>query len=150
MVNLSVWNYLSSKIVVLSILSLLQSMILALTPILLFDIGFSYLSLSFIFFVVSITAMSMGFLISSIVKTNESAMALVPVVLIPQVIFGGLIVYYQAMNSLSQSISSLMLSRWGFDWATYNSDIFRTILGFDTELASIIFVHLLLLFALRA
>jgi len=144
MVNLSVWNYLSSKIVVLSILSLLQSMILALTPYFAdFKIGFSYLSLSFIFFVVSITAMSMGFLISSIVKTNESAMALVPVVLIPQVIFGGLIVYYQAMNSLSQSISSLMLSRWGFDWATYNSGHFRSILGFDTELASIIFVHLL-------
>ena len=63
----------------------------------------------------SLVAMLMGLLISSIVKTGEAAMALVPITLIPQVVMGGLIVKFDYFSDLVKILSGTMLSRWAFE-----------------------------------
>jgi len=57
----------------------------------------------------------MGLLLSALVKTGETAMALVPVTLIPQVILGGLIVPFDKIPEGVNVLAGFILSRWAFE-----------------------------------
>ena len=57
----------------------------------------------------------MGLFLSSIVRTSEAAMALVPLLLIPQVILGGAIMPVADMNTATWTLSQATISRWAFE-----------------------------------
>jgi ABC-type multidrug transport system ATPase subunit/pSer/pThr/pTyr-binding forkhead associated (FHA) protein len=97
-VNLGISPYLMSKIVVLGIFSLVQSLILVAllhfrsplgqTPSILLP---AFIEIYITMALTSLAGLMTGLLISAIVPNNDRAMSLVPLPLIPQVIFAGVV-----------------------------------------------------------
>lgn len=112
---LSVTAYLWSKISTITIISALQCFILCLFAFFTLELNISFLSLFASLTLTSFSALSMGLLLSALVKTSEAAMALVPVVLIPQVILGGLVVSFGSLPEVMQTISGGILARWSYE-----------------------------------
>jgi len=116
MVNLSLFNYVISKYIVLSLVCVIQcTMLLA---IVFFTLGFNggisaFLIELVMMIAVSMNATALGLLLSSIVASAEAAMALTPIALIPQVVLGGLMVP-MTTNPMLRPLMYLMPARWGF------------------------------------
>jgi ABC-type multidrug transport system ATPase subunit/pSer/pThr/pTyr-binding forkhead associated (FHA) protein len=119
MVNLSLFNYVISKYIVLSLVCVAQcAMLLA---IVFFTLGFnggvqSFLIELTMMVAVSMNATALGLLLSTIVVSAEAAMALTPIALIPQVVLGGLMVP-MTTNSMLKPLMTIMPARWGFQGA---------------------------------
>lgn len=120
MVNLSIPAYLTSKIVVLLIFSLYQTICLVAIT----DGYFSYsngFELFLILFYTSLIATILGLLISAISRTEAFALTVLPLVLIPMVIFAGLVEPFGKMQASVQWFSGLWLSRWTYELSLINS-----------------------------
>ena len=111
--SLSVSAYLWSKITILSMLCILQCLVLSFFGSITGDIAF--LPLWAALSLISISSLAIGLVISAVVKTSETAMALVPLTLIPQVILGGLIVPFSQIPDAVKVLAGFMLSRWSFE-----------------------------------
>ena len=114
-VNLGMAPYMFSKIVVLGTLCLLQSAVLLLmvnsvAPIhqgILFPVLLEvYITLA----LTSLAGLMVGLTISAIVPTNDRAVSFIPIILIPQVIFSGLL--FSLSGPLLQVFGSLFAVRW--------------------------------------
>lgn len=117
MVHLSATNYVASKFVVLSVLSVLQCA--ALMGILWFLLGLGGGSAAFLIelgmlCLTAICSVALGLLLSTVVKTSEAAMALTPIALIPQVVLGGLMVPVTTVPWLKWPMM-IVPARWGFE-----------------------------------
>lgn len=117
MVNLRLFPYVGSKLFVLAVIVSLQCLVL-------------YGSLKFMHYtglmsvpgwaipqviIVLITAMvgiSLGLFISAIVKTSEMATSMVPLILIPQILFSGLV---GVPENTARIISTVIPATWAFD-----------------------------------
>ena len=117
--GLSAGSYLVSKLIVLSVISAIQSVILVgigvigdkLPPHGSF-LGSSFLELILAMALVSIASMSLGLLISAVVSTSEqSILLLFPIVIVQVIMTGGAVPVNKA--GLEQ-VSSLFPARWGF------------------------------------
>jgi len=108
-------SYLWSKITVVTILSAFQCLILTLFAYFSLSLSISFGVLFLSLTLTSIAALCMGLLLSALVKTGETAMALVPVTLIPQVILGGLIVPFDKIPEGVNVLAGFILSRWAFE-----------------------------------
>jgi len=114
-VFLKIYPYLLSKFSLLLIISLFQTA--CLVTIIYFMCGlkgdyFNYLLFTYI---VSISSMSLGLLISTFVKTTDAAISLSIFALIPQIIYSGAIVHFSQMKTFVEYISYLCLSRWAYE-----------------------------------
>ena len=123
MLNLRMTYFLGSKIGVLCLFSFMQvflylsvsSVILSVKGV--FLIYFVYL------FIASLIGSSLGVLISSFLSDVKSVINILPLILIPQIIFGGAIVEYEKMNRQLKLIDNnpipeivqIMPSRWIFE-----------------------------------
>ena len=119
MVNLSLFNYVISKYIILSLVCLLQCFMLL--AIVFFTLGFeggpsAFLMELGVMFAVTMNATALGLLLSSIVSSAEAAMALTPIALIPQVVLGGLMVP-MTTNPMLRPLMYVMPARWGFQGA---------------------------------
>jgi ABC-type multidrug transport system ATPase subunit len=112
--NLMIVPYIFSKLGVLFVLCTVQCAIL---------VGGvrSFITLDgnllWIFVVVLFAAwggLTLGLSVSTMVSTNEKALAILPLILIPQILFSGSVVTLDNMINLSQFISNFMLSRWAY------------------------------------
>ena len=117
MVNLSLFNYIFSKFVLLSLFCVIQCAILL--AIVFFSLGYSGGVMAFLIELGTLTIMAMnsvaiGLFLSTLVASGEAAMALTPIALIPQVVLGGLMVP-MTTNSLLELPMYLMPARWGFE-----------------------------------
>jgi ABC-type multidrug transport system ATPase subunit/pSer/pThr/pTyr-binding forkhead associated (FHA) protein len=117
MVNLSLFNYVLSKFILLSIFCVVQCVMLH--GIVFFALGFEGGPLAFIrelavVIAVSINATALGLLLSTVVSSAEAAMALTPIALIPQVVLGGLMVP-MTTNPYLEPLMYVMPARWGFE-----------------------------------
>ena len=115
MVNLSIPAYVGSKFVILSLLSLLQCVALLAIAVLTLDVVGNPLIHLAILWICSLAATGMGLLLSSVVRSTAASLALVPLLLIPQVILGGAIMPIDRMEDPSWTLSGAMISRWGFE-----------------------------------
>jgi ABC transport system ATP-binding/permease protein len=115
MFNLSIFPYLFSKISVLGVLAIIQSFLFSGIMYLAYNDGFvNWMSISkstLWLFVINLTGAMLGLLISSLVSNSEKAMTIVPIILIPQIILGGVIVKTESM--FTELLSYLTISRWG-------------------------------------
>jgi len=116
MVNLGLFNYVVSKFLLLSLITIVQCTVLL--GILFFGLGFNGGLPAFGTGLVTLIATGMnsvaiGLLLSTIVVSSEAAMALTPIALIPQVVLGGLMVP-MTTNHLLEWPMLLMPARWGF------------------------------------
>ncbi|GCE47836.1 ABC-type multidrug transport system ATPase subunit [Thermosporothrix hazakensis] len=115
-VNLGIAPYMFSKIIVLGVLCLLQSLILVLCIQL--KTGFyhsvflpAFLEIYITMALTSLAGLMLGLMISALVPTNDRAMSMVPIVLIPQVIFAGVIFSLDDPKML-QIPAAFFPSRW--------------------------------------
>ena len=58
------------------------------------------------------TAVAMGLLISSLVSTEDQAASVIPLALIPQLLFGGAILTVKEMSGPIKILSACVFSRW--------------------------------------
>ncbi len=126
MIGLAILPYILSKFMVLMILCLFQSFLLVgvtfvFTP---FDIGLdgNFLDIVFLVFMTSLSGLSIGLLVSAVSKSQAQALALVPLVLLPMIIFGGGMMSVKQMdenkNPVAYSISQLTPTRWALEEMT--------------------------------
>lgn len=116
---LSLGAYLASKITVLGILCAIQCLILTIFAQISFYnsgiLGIGFFSHYLVLFLTSFTAMLMGLVVSAVAKTGEAAMAIVPIILIPQIVLGGLIVYFKDLGDFGKLLAAPVLNRWAFE-----------------------------------
>ncbi|OIP28991.1 MAG: hypothetical protein AUK47_28605 [Deltaproteobacteria bacterium CG2_30_63_29] len=119
MVNLKIPSYVLSKFFILSLLSLVQCTILLgiVHPLIGFHGSFS--SMLVVLFLCSTAGLGVGLTLSALVRSTEAAVALVPLLLIPQLVLGGLIVPLKSLEggarvAVRQS-ANLMVSRWAYE-----------------------------------
>ncbi|MEP6922838.1 MAG: FHA domain-containing protein [Pyrinomonadaceae bacterium] len=119
MVNLGLLPYLMSKLIVLGFIVALQCLLLF-VPLKLFSIVglspmpgiFGGLPQLFVMFLTASVGIALGLLISALVKTSEMATSLVPLILIPQILFSGLV---GVPHGISKVASLTMPAAWSFD-----------------------------------
>lgn len=119
MVNLGLLPYIGSKLFILGIIVGIQCLLLFL-PLKFFDIvGLMDMPGELLgipqFWVMLLTAgvgIALGLLISALVKTSEMATSLVPLILIPQILFSGLV---GVPTGLSKVAGLAMPATWSFD-----------------------------------
>lgn len=119
MVNLGVFPYVSSKLFVLGIIVTIQCALLYFPLLFANLVGLMPMPGMFLgvpqFFAMIITAgvgLALGLFVSSIVRTPEMATSLVPMILIPQIIFSGLIGVPTGINRI---VGLAMPATWSFD-----------------------------------
>jgi ABC-type multidrug transport system ATPase subunit len=119
MVNLGLFPYLCSKLFVLGIIVGIQCLLLFI-PLKFFDLvglmpmpgvlaGIPQL---WIVLLTSGVGIALGLLISALVKTSEMATSLVPLILIPQILFSGLVGVPQGISKVAGLV---MPATWSFD-----------------------------------
>ncbi|MEA5576527.1 ATP-binding cassette domain-containing protein [Anabaena sp. UHCC 0451] len=115
LVNLGLFAYLGSKITILSGLALAQTLLILIVII----IGFKSpspeliawnLGLSITSFLTLFASFSLGLLVSAIVKNSSQANSALPLLILPQIIFSG--VLFKTEGVVSKLISWLTISRW--------------------------------------
>jgi hypothetical protein len=117
MINLHLAKYVMSKFILLSMFCVLQCTMLL--GIVFFSLGFHGGFLAFAqqlgaLVMTSVSAVSIGLLLSTLVTSSEAAMALTPIALIPQVVLGGLMVPATTVPHLSW-LMYIIPARWGFE-----------------------------------
>ena len=117
MVNLGLLPYVGSKLLVLSFIVGLQ-VVLLFVFLKFFDLvelmkmPGNIIEQMFIMLLTGMVGIALGLFISSVVKTSEMATSLVPLILIPQIIFSGLVGVPQG---LSRAVGLIMPATWAFD-----------------------------------
>jgi len=82
----------------LSFFSLIQAILYHLIAALVLGIeGLSFVSIEY-FFLASMIGVSIGLMCSSFIKENRAIINLLPLILIPQIIFGGAVIEFERMN----------------------------------------------------
>lgn len=114
LVNLGLFTYLSSKVIVLSGLALWQTLLMVAVIL----VGFKsptpelipwWAGLGITTFLTLIACMSLGLMVSAIVRNGSQANSALPLLLLPQIIFSGVLF---KMEGFASKISWVMLSRW--------------------------------------
>ena len=85
---------------------------------------------SLVVILTSIVGIALGLFISAIVKTSEMATSLVPLLLIPQIIFGGLV---GVPKGSSKYVGAIMPATWSFDEMKRLSSDLGVLRGKDEE-----------------
>lgn len=118
MSNLRLSAYIASKVFYLLIIALIQSLLLLITFIILVDVPSTGLlfnwfidSLITIFLTIA-SASSMGLLVSSIAKDPSVALTMPAILLVPQLLFSGMLF---PLTGLVDKISNFILSRWSVE-----------------------------------
>ena len=116
-VGVGIGPYLASKLSVLFPLVLGQATVLlavvtGIRP--LHEPGASVAAVLGVLMLTGFAAVSMGLLISALVRTEEQAMALIPIAMIAQLLFGGALVTVHEMGSVLAALSTVVFSRWAF------------------------------------
>ena len=114
LVNLGLFAYLGSKVLILSSLALLQTLLIVLVVLTGFDdpdpIVLSWnVGVGTTTFLTLFACMSMGLMVSAIVRNSSQANSALPLLLLPQIIFSGVLF---RMEGLTSKLSWLMMSRW--------------------------------------
>jgi hypothetical protein len=119
MVNLRLLPYVGSKILILMLVVGLQCLLLFgtlkffdLTNLMAFPGGFGGLGHLMVMMITSLVGIALGLFVSAVVKTSEMATSLIPLILIPQILFCGLV---GIPKSTSKVIGVVMPATWAFD-----------------------------------
>lgn len=74
----------------------------------------TYLSLTALLILTSWTTVALGLVVSTLARSVDQATSLIPLLLIPQLLFGGALVAFAHMDSGIKGLADLMVSRWAF------------------------------------
>ncbi len=115
MVNLEVGAYLWSKLRVLALLNAVQVVLYAaiVTSQLDLRIAMGWLLLNLM--LTTLVGTALGLLISSLVSRSDHAVGIVPLVILPQILFSEVAIASDAFRGASETVYRLMPSRWAFE-----------------------------------
>lgn len=127
MVNLSIVPYVLSKAAVIAPVLIVQEVLMVLVlyaaqrlP----ERGLSvYGPLLLTIWLNAFAAMAIGLFVSAVVANADQASRLVPMLLIPQLLFSGAVLSVPSMGGIGQGISRLMISKWAFDALGHVADL---------------------------
>lgn len=74
----------------------------------------AYLTLTGLLILTAWTTVSIGLLVSALARSVDQATSLIPLLLIPQLLFGAALVPLNRMSTPIKALSDLMVSRWAF------------------------------------
>jgi len=118
-VNLIISAYLSSKWAVLSVLCAIQCVFLTAIVLHMTQLDCGLIPLSVTLFLTSLCGMMMGLVVSAVVDNTDKANAVVPILLIPQVVLAGSIA---VLSGLALTLARVCaVSYWAFDAALQTS-----------------------------
>ncbi len=115
MVNLKIPSYVFSKYAVSGALCLVQCMILVVIVHPVLELKGNFFMTYGVTFLASLTGLSIGLFFSSVAKTQQQAMAILPIILIPMIILGGGMRHVRDMNTDTRILSSFFPSRWAYE-----------------------------------
>lgn len=119
MFNLRIRPYLSARFTVGSAVCLVQCTILSTVVHVACDLQAPWLALTFGLWLTATVGVALGLLVSAFAspfkKSNEIAVGLIPIVLLPMVIMGGIIKPFKDMNDLTKGLAALTVTRWSFE-----------------------------------
>ena len=99
--GVTIFSYYISKYVVLSLFGLIQTILYSLIGMILLNIPWALVIFnSIIMFLIVVVSISFGLFVSSLSRTNMIASNLIPILIIPQILLGGMIPY----NLMDKSI----------------------------------------------
>jgi ABC transport system ATP-binding/permease protein len=117
-VGVSPVPYLLSKILVLGALCVVQTVLLLALMLLFWDVPGgvgAVLGILLTGFLASLSGVAIGLSISASVSSPDRAVALVPIIMIPQILFGGTIIPLSGIGAAGQAISAIVGARWTFE-----------------------------------
>ncbi|MBE9047843.1 ATP-binding cassette domain-containing protein [Pleurocapsales cyanobacterium LEGE 10410] len=114
LLNLRLLPYLTSKLFIRGGLALVQTLLITLVVVLVFDAPKSeliswHLGFAFTTFLTLLASTSLSLMLSAFAKTENEGNGILPLVMIPQIIFSGVLF---TLSGWSKKLSWLMLSRW--------------------------------------
>lgn len=119
--NLSKGSYLASKIIIMILISAIQTLFFVLVGNTILEIKGMWLEYWLILFSVSVFANILGLNISASFNSAKVVYILIPILIIPQLLFSGVIVKFEKLNPLISSkdsvplIGNVMCSRWAYE-----------------------------------
>ncbi len=119
--HLSRGSYLSSKIFILFAISAIQTFTFALIACLILEIRGMFLAYWLVLFSTSSFANVLGLNVSSAFKNAVTVYILIPILLIPQLILGGVVVKFDDLHPKLRShdkvpfVGEIMVSRWSYE-----------------------------------
>lgn len=119
MVNLTIPAYALSKVLVLGGACAVQVLLLLGIAYVPLGLEGSFLAHYAVLLLTSLVGLGMGLTLSALVRSPQAAMALVPIMLIPQIILGGVIMPVHEMSTPTRALAALTATRWGFEAALY-------------------------------
>jgi ABC-type multidrug transport system ATPase subunit/ABC-type multidrug transport system permease subunit len=115
MVNLKIPSYVASKFTVLGGLCVVQCVILLAIVHWISGLSGPWLPMFGILLLTALVGLAIGLTISSLARTSEVAIALLPLILLPMVILAGVLQPVHKMNSAVQFLAHCMPARWAFE-----------------------------------
>jgi ABC-type multidrug transport system ATPase subunit len=117
MVNLRLFPYVASKLFVLALIVFLQCALLFASLKILHYVGIMSvpgwaIPQLAVMLITAMVGIALGLFVSAVVKTSEMATSLVPLILIPQILFSGLV---GVPTGTARVIGALMPATWAFD-----------------------------------
>lgn len=119
--NLSWFSYLNSKVIILFMLSAIQTIAFVLVGNAILEIRGMTLAFWLVLFTTSCFANVLGLNLSSAFRSVIAIYILIPFIIIPQLLFSGVLVKFDKLHSLNPSreyvpvIGELMIARWSFE-----------------------------------
>ena len=115
LLGLKLISYIFSKFLILSILSFIQVVVLVLIVNSFVPLTLDIIEAILIIFITSLSGLAIGLLVSTISKTSALALTIVPIVLLPMIMFAGGMLPIKDLSISSYTISSIMPTRWTFE-----------------------------------
>ena len=118
MADLRVSAYLSSKIIYLILIGFIQAVLLVVTFMLFVDVPQMglvadwYIEMILIVFITILVSSALGLVVSVISKDSSTALTMPVILLIPQLIFAGILF---PLEGIVKTISNFMISRWSVE-----------------------------------
>ena len=115
MVNLKIPFYLASKFGVLGAFCLFQCIVLLVIVDLGCELATPWSWLLPVVFLSAMVGVGIGLTVSSFAKTSEVALGMLPLVILPMVILGGILLPIHKMPAIPETLAHAMPSRWAFE-----------------------------------
>jgi len=126
MTGLRLDSYILSKIIVLGLLCAVQSVLVVTVFVLLIGLPSKgvflqpYIEMLITVFLTSLSAAAMGIFVSSLSKNADRAMTVAPILLMPQILFSGLIFN---LSGATETLSWITICRWSMEGLGTTSDL---------------------------
>lgn len=115
MVNLRIPAYVGSKFLVLGGISIVQCVLLLVVVHVGVGLTGSWLPMFGILVLSSLVGLAIGLCVSALSRTSEQAVGMLPLILIPMIILGGVLQTLEQMSPTVRVLSNGMPSRWAFE-----------------------------------